>query len=186
MNTCGGGGDANACGCPTLKTCKGEGADCGAIDDGCGAEINCGKCMSPDACNGGGVYNQCAAHPPLLGVDAYILKVEENYYRATFATDGVASSGGYCCSTTVQGVRDSYPTKNMAYLPKAGSNITAGEIPPLNGVDGYVVHVENSTGFRIMFATDGATSGGGYCCPKSIPAAIAAYPTKNLVVLPKF
>ena len=174
----------NACGCPTLKSCAAEGADCGEISDGCGGDLNCGSCNAPEVCNGGGVYNQCAAHPPLLGVDAYIHKVEDNWFKATFATDGVASSGGFCCKTTVQGVRDSYPDKNMAYLPDAGSQITAGEIPSLAGVDGYVVHHLNS--FKVMFATDGMTSGGQYCCPATKEAAINAYPSKNVVYLPQF
>jgi len=119
-----------------------------------------------------------------LGVDAYIHKVEENWFKATFATDGVASNGGFCCKTTVQGVRDSYPNKNMAYLPEAGSKLTAGEIPSLAGVTGYVVHKENA--FKVLFANDGATSGGVYCCPKTLDAAINAYPSKNMVYLPQF
>jgi hypothetical protein len=47
--TCGGGGQANACGC-TPTTCSAQGANCGTVADGCGGTLTCGA-----ACGGGPV-----------------------------------------------------------------------------------------------------------------------------------
>jgi hypothetical protein len=40
VNTCGGGGTSNVCGC-TKKSCIGV---CGTIDDGCGGTLTCSAC----------------------------------------------------------------------------------------------------------------------------------------------
>jgi hypothetical protein len=48
--TCGGGGNANRCGC-TPKTCDALGAMCGNIDDGCGTMLECGACPKKKVCS---------------------------------------------------------------------------------------------------------------------------------------
>jgi hypothetical protein len=51
-----------ACTCqPT--TCAALGKNCGAVSDGCGGALNCGNCMSPQTCGGGGVSNVCGCQP---------------------------------------------------------------------------------------------------------------------------
>lgn len=40
-------------------TCRAAGATCGVILDGCGDELDCGRCTAPDTCGGGGVDNVC-------------------------------------------------------------------------------------------------------------------------------
>jgi hypothetical protein len=40
-------------------TCASAGAACGPIGDGCGGVIQCGTCMFPQICGGGGVHFQC-------------------------------------------------------------------------------------------------------------------------------
>jgi hypothetical protein len=68
--TCGGGGMHGVCGAPncTKKTCSQViGVDCtnpmihccGIVGDGCGGTLNCGMCVSPQSCGGGGTANQC-------------------------------------------------------------------------------------------------------------------------------
>lgn len=58
---CGGGGQANLCGCiPT--TCAAQGANCGNISN-CGGTLNCGTCNSPQTCGGGGEANVCGCTP---------------------------------------------------------------------------------------------------------------------------
>jgi len=47
----------------TPTTCATEGANCGSISDGCGATLDCGTCMAPDTCSGGGVPNVCGCTP---------------------------------------------------------------------------------------------------------------------------
>ncbi|MFH0902484.1 MAG: hypothetical protein V2A73_17785 [Pseudomonadota bacterium] len=41
-------------------TCTELGKDCGEIDDGCGALVDCGQCSSPLVCGGAGAPNVCA------------------------------------------------------------------------------------------------------------------------------
>lgn len=50
METCGGGGVRNECGCATTVTCDGSGAECGAIPDGCGGTLRCEECEEPALC----------------------------------------------------------------------------------------------------------------------------------------
>lgn len=50
--------DAGPQGCvPT--SCASLGADCGVVDDGCGATLDCGACVEPETCGGGGTPNVC-------------------------------------------------------------------------------------------------------------------------------
>jgi hypothetical protein len=62
--TCGGGGVPNQCGLPdagycTAQTCAQLQVGCGPTGDGCGDLIQCGSCLLPQTCGGGGVYGQC-------------------------------------------------------------------------------------------------------------------------------
>jgi hypothetical protein len=62
--TCGGGGVFGHCGYPDgggcqAQTCASQGISCGPAGDGCGNQINCGSCASPQTCGGGGVPGQC-------------------------------------------------------------------------------------------------------------------------------
>jgi hypothetical protein len=62
--TCGGGGVPGHCGYPDSgacqpQTCAGQGITCGPAGDGCGNQLNCGSCVSPQTCGGGGVPGQC-------------------------------------------------------------------------------------------------------------------------------
>jgi len=43
----------------TPQTCADQGFNCGPQGDGCGNEIQCGTCTSPDTCGGGGVDGVC-------------------------------------------------------------------------------------------------------------------------------
>ena len=61
-DTCGGGGTPNQCGCAP-RTCQGAGAQCGALDDGCGSQLDCGSCAPPLICGGGGAANVCDCPP---------------------------------------------------------------------------------------------------------------------------
>ncbi len=66
---CGGGGQANVCGggvvagpdgggvCAPIVACPVNG--CGPIADGCGGSVDCGICVSPALCGGGGVPSRC-------------------------------------------------------------------------------------------------------------------------------
>jgi hypothetical protein len=60
--TCGGapldGGTDGATRCVPL-TCGALGYVCGTADDGCGGTIDCGSCVPPATCSGGGGYNLC-------------------------------------------------------------------------------------------------------------------------------
>jgi FMN phosphatase YigB (HAD superfamily) len=40
-------------------TCVAAGKTCGAIPDGCGEMLECGECLDPESCGGGGVDNVC-------------------------------------------------------------------------------------------------------------------------------
>jgi hypothetical protein len=54
LQTCGGGGTANRCGC-TPKTCDSLGARCGIVQDGCGGIVTCPACGHSRVC----LANQC-------------------------------------------------------------------------------------------------------------------------------
>lgn len=43
----------------TKNTCAGLGATCGSLSDGCGGLLECGTCVAPESCGGGGVPNHC-------------------------------------------------------------------------------------------------------------------------------
>jgi hypothetical protein len=62
--TCGGGGVANQCGYPDggaclPLTCSAQSITCGPAGDGCGHQLDCGSCVAPQTCGGGGVAGQC-------------------------------------------------------------------------------------------------------------------------------
>lgn len=62
--TCGGGGVAGQCGYPdggscVPQTCQQQNIACGPAGDGCGNVIQCGMCVAPQTCGGGGVPSQC-------------------------------------------------------------------------------------------------------------------------------
>jgi hypothetical protein len=62
--TCGGGGVPGQCGAPDAgscmpTSCAQQNIDCGPAGDGCGNELMCGVCTSPQSCGGGGVPGQC-------------------------------------------------------------------------------------------------------------------------------
>jgi hypothetical protein len=43
----------------TPQSCADQGFNCGPAGDGCGNTIQCGNCMAPDTCGGGGKPGQC-------------------------------------------------------------------------------------------------------------------------------
>jgi hypothetical protein len=65
--TCGGGGVSSQCGAPppgghcTPATCASQNLACGPASDGCGNLLDCGQCVPPLSCGGGGVPGQCGA-----------------------------------------------------------------------------------------------------------------------------
>ncbi len=65
--SCGIGGTPNVCsvgspeaGCSPL-TCAAQNIFCGMAGDGCGATLDCGSCVSPNTCGGGGKAGVCGA-----------------------------------------------------------------------------------------------------------------------------
>ena len=62
--TCGGGGVPGKCGALDggmcmAQTCASQHISCGPAGDGCGNLIQCGNCVVPQTCGGGGVAGQC-------------------------------------------------------------------------------------------------------------------------------
>jgi hypothetical protein len=62
--TCGGGGVGGQCGYPdggkcVPDTCAKLGLKCGPAGDGCGGVLQCGNCMAPQTCGGGGTAGMC-------------------------------------------------------------------------------------------------------------------------------
>jgi hypothetical protein len=47
----------------TPTTCARLGAKCGQAANGCGGLLDCGTCVTPQACGAGGVFNQCGCAP---------------------------------------------------------------------------------------------------------------------------
>lgn len=46
--------------CTGCASCESAHAECGPLDDGCGATLDCGPCDLGESCGAGGVPNQCA------------------------------------------------------------------------------------------------------------------------------
>lgn len=46
----------------TPTTCAAERVNCGSISDGCGGALNCGTCVVPQYCGGGGIPNVCGGN----------------------------------------------------------------------------------------------------------------------------
>jgi hypothetical protein len=62
--TCGGGGQNGQCGYPDSgscvpETCQQQNINCGPAGDGCGGLLDCGTCVAPQTCGGGGQGGQC-------------------------------------------------------------------------------------------------------------------------------
>jgi len=53
------------------KTCADLGTQCGAVDDGCGGELDCGACAGNVSCGGDGVPNMCAVMCPMGCPDGF-------------------------------------------------------------------------------------------------------------------
>lgn len=183
-------GPAACVGETAAQLCTTAKAFCGALDatDKCSEirRVDCGGCSTTgEACGGGGTANTCAAHPELKAVDGYILG-GNNRFSITFAMNGVPSNGGFCCASTIDEARASYPQFNLIDLPEQ-SQIPAGQIPSLYKVDGYIVkHPADPTMFEYRGATNGAMDGTMECCSSSVAAARTRYPAKNLAYLPFF
>ena len=47
----------------SLSGCVEQDAQCGVVDDGCAGVFECGDCIAPETCGGGGVVNQCGCTP---------------------------------------------------------------------------------------------------------------------------
>jgi len=59
LQTCGGGGTPNVCGCTPKSNCP-SGLNCDSIDDGCGGQVSCGVCtVALQTCGGAGTPNVC-------------------------------------------------------------------------------------------------------------------------------
>jgi hypothetical protein len=43
----------------TPRSCAQQNIGCGPAGDGCGGELDCGRCPTPQTCGGGGTYGQC-------------------------------------------------------------------------------------------------------------------------------
>lgn len=78
------------------RTCAEVGAECGAIDDGCGNSLMCGDCNAPAACGGAGKPNKC-------GVKCVPKTCKEQGFECGEASDGCGGTleCGICplCST---------------------------------------------------------------------------------------
>jgi hypothetical protein len=63
---CGGGGIPGKCGNPNTvpckpRTCADQKVSCGPAGDGCGGALDCGTCVPPETCGGGGEPGVCGA-----------------------------------------------------------------------------------------------------------------------------
>jgi hypothetical protein len=171
------------------ELCRAVAATCGEIDatDRCSSlrRVDCGGCSMGQMCGGGGAKNVCDSHPPLAGVDGYIVGAGTQY-SVSFALDGVTNNGGFCCETTPDGARAAYPGKNLVVLP-GQTQLAPDQIPPLRHVDGYIIqNAINNTKFEYRGAVDGAMDGISECCTADVATMRSLYPTKNLAYLPFF
>lgn len=100
----------------TPRTCQQAHADCGPVGDGCGGLLQCGTCVAPLACGGGGTPSVCgAAVTTDAGVQCTNLCLQQ-----------VACSGGG--STTVTGTV--YAPNGQQPLPNVVIYVPNGTVEP--------------------------------------------------------
>jgi hypothetical protein len=114
--TCGGGGQPGQCGYPdassgcTPKSCADQKIFCGPAGDGCGNVIQCGMCVAPQTCGGGGTPGVCGA--PDAGACVPSTCASQNIQCGT-ASDGCGNilqcptcpSGQQCITGQCKGVQ---------------------------------------------------------------------------------
>jgi hypothetical protein len=78
----GDGGQPPTC---VAKTCVQQEAQCGTVGDGCGGTVDCGGCVPPEFCGGGG-YSKCGGAGP--SPDASVIII---------CTPATCQAEGYTC-----------------------------------------------------------------------------------------
>lgn len=90
------------CGCEPM-TCESTGAECGVVDPGCGAApLDCGGCVPPSTCSGGGEAGVCGCvdPDPCLGrVCGEVIDVCGEIVSCGVCASGESCPAGMCSST---------------------------------------------------------------------------------------
>jgi hypothetical protein len=82
------------------STCQGLGKNCGILLDGCGGSLNCGSCLAPETCGGGGAANACGC--PSEADSAMCLRLGAQCGRFT-GTDACATTRSVDCGVCPSG-----------------------------------------------------------------------------------
>ena len=130
------------------RTCASVGANCGSITNGCGGVLDCGTCVAPETCGGGGTANKCGSPASLSAT----LTTQTDW--ATGYCDNVTIKNLSTTSTTSWTVviQLNQSTENQiwnATLTTSGSQLTA-----------------KSLSWNAVIAPNGTTSF-GFCATKT-------------------
>ena len=139
------------------STCTSLHANCGSIADGCGGFLNCGTCVAPETCGGGGTANQCGSPPSL---------------SATL-TSQTSWQTGYCDNVTVKNLSTTNTTSWTVVIQLNQS--TMNQIWSAAGTVAGSLLTAKSLSWNAVIAPSGTTSF-GFCATKT-----GANPTPAIV-----
>ena len=130
------------------RTCASTGANCGSVTDGCGGVLNCGTCVAPETCGGGGTANKCGSPASL---------------SATFTSPNDWSTG-YCTNVTVKNLSTTNTTSWTVVIQLNQS--TMNQIWNVQATTSGSLITAKSLAYNASIAPNG-TSIFGFCATKT-------------------
>ena len=130
------------------RTCASVGANCGSIANGCGGVLDCGTCVAPETCGGGGTANRCGSPASL---------------SATLSTQTDWQTG-YCDNVTVKNLSTTNTTSWTVVIQLNKS--TMNQIWSAAGTTAGSLLTAKSLSWNAVIAPN-ATTSFGFCATKT-------------------
>lgn len=157
---------------------------CGVFNDGCGGALDCGGCVAPATCGGGGEENRCGtaatmmmmdpvvpADPVDAGISASFMPtslVAGNALAATITISAVASNSTAGGSVAVT-LPASYLSVTWTCTPSGGATATP---PNGNGAPSFSVSLPG--GSSVVCSLNGTVNAGAATASESLTATVSA------------
>jgi len=115
-------------------TCPAEGAECGTIGDGCGGTLDCGPCVFPAVCGGGGTPNVCGAPAPCGTAPAGSSPEQAEAFDVVQA---IRARVGVPCLSMIPAINTSAQNHAVYMRLNAGTSCTASAHDEVAGCAGF-------------------------------------------------